>query len=87
MHPDLTPRGSSCCGTICRVVGGDEGTNHFECSECKKVCDEVKVCHGECMGVEPTWEYCPKCGLKLSHYAMQKLYREMERWYAQRPKT
>ena len=30
---------SSCHNSPVKVVGGDEGTNHYECTECGKPCD------------------------------------------------
>lgn len=30
---------SNCCQASIRVVGGDEGTNHYECTNCKQGCD------------------------------------------------
>ena len=30
---------SKCCGAKVTVEGGDEGTMHWECSECKHPCD------------------------------------------------
>ncbi len=30
---------SSCCGKQVIVVGGDEGTNHYECTSCGEACD------------------------------------------------
>ncbi len=45
-HRKLPERGrtflSSCChekGGFCVSIGSDEGTWHYECSECKKPCD------------------------------------------------
>lgn len=44
---------SKCCNSKIKVVGGDEGTNHYECLKCKKPCDfripeepKVKCSHG-----------------------------------------
>lgn len=30
---------SKCCNAETKVVGGDEGTNHWECSKCGESCD------------------------------------------------
>lgn len=30
---------SDCHNVAVYVVGGDEGTNHYECSECKEACN------------------------------------------------
>ena len=30
---------SNCCKFSVKVVGGDEGTNHYECQKCHKGCD------------------------------------------------
>lgn len=32
---------SSCCGADVTVVGGDEGTNHWECTKCNKSCNDT----------------------------------------------
>ena len=32
---------STCCKADIEVVGGDEGTNHYECLVCKKPCDTI----------------------------------------------
>lgn len=30
---------SNCCNALVKIVGGDEGTNHYECTKCGKACD------------------------------------------------
>src|SRR3990167_2915971 len=30
---------SNCCRLLVKVVGGDEGTNHYECQGCRRACD------------------------------------------------
>jgi hypothetical protein len=30
---------SICCGSDVKVVGGNEGTNHYECLKCRRACD------------------------------------------------
>ena len=32
---------SDCCQTEVKVVGGDEGTNHWECLKCGKACNDT----------------------------------------------
>ena len=32
---------SKCCHEEMKVVGGDEGTNHYECTKCGNPCDPV----------------------------------------------
>lgn len=37
--PDPIGQRSNCCGKQIIVVGGDEGTNHYECTSCGESCD------------------------------------------------
>lgn len=41
---------SKCCSAPVKVVGGDEGTNHWECAKCGNPCDAIPSPHTE--GVE-----------------------------------
>jgi len=51
---------SKCCEARYKVVGGDEGTNHWECRKCEQACDVIDFCdHAH---IEPDWDFCPYCG-------------------------
>lgn len=40
---DKSKKLSDCCQSEITVVGGDEGTNHYECTKCHKACNVVPV--------------------------------------------
>lgn len=55
---------SKCCEAPVKVVGGSEGTNHYECTKCGKACDLVTGT-----------DHCVQCGAPLNHEVYWSSYK------------
>lgn len=67
---------SKCHHDDYKVVGGDEGTNHWECVKCREACDVVESCEEH--RIDPEWDYCPYCGKPIAEKTKLEALKEME---------
>lgn len=64
MKQDQKKEISSCCKAPIIVVGGDEGTNYYECTKCKNACNplpELSACCDMCMKLSTDVLGCSDC--------------------------
>lgn len=63
---------SKCCQATVVVEGGEEGTNHYQCTNCLKACDLYVVVKKPVKGAKNLTVHCVMCGKPL-HYSLESM--------------